>query len=173
MPQVDLGKVKGEPFRFEDFTPEQKLEIKGDKGDMPIVKAGAVTTVPYEEGAKITSETNGDVTSFHFQVPVGQRPPFYGALEDFPRPGDPTQFCVDNTFRPILTYGWDVKTEDYILIGSASDVDPVMRQNIIDCLQRIQALEEALEHALLGYAIRVVDTLPAEREEKTLYFLKR
>lgn len=80
---------------------------------------------------------------------------------------------MDNTFRPILTYGWDVKTEDYILIGSASDVDPVMRQNIIDCLQRIQALEEALEHALLGYAIRVVDTLPAEREEKTLYFLKR
>lgn len=169
MPQLNLGRVKGDPLTWEDLTEAQKLELKGDKGDMPIIRAGTIKAVPFEEGAKITSETNGDITSFNFQVPVGQKPPFYGALEDFPRPGDPTQFCVDNTFRPVLTYGWDVKTKDYVLIGSASDVDPVMRQNIIDLLQRVQVLETALG----GYSIRVVDSLPANRDNMTLYFLKR
>lgn len=33
MPEINFGRVKGEPFRYEDFTPEQLEGLRGYKGD--------------------------------------------------------------------------------------------------------------------------------------------
>lgn len=123
MPQLDLGRVKGDPFLYEDLTEEQKLELKGEKGDMPIVKAGTTTIVEYEQGAKVTSETNGDVTSFNFQIPIGQKPPFYGAYADFPEVGDSNRTYIDDTVDPRLMYTWDDTTQAYVLTGGAGGAD--------------------------------------------------
>lgn len=123
MPQLDLGRVKGDPFLYEDLTEEQKLELKGEKGDMPIVKAGTTTIVEYEQGAKVTSETNGDVTSFNFQIPIGQKPPFYGAYADFPEVGDSNRTYIDDTVDPRLIYTWDDTTQAYVLTGGAGGAD--------------------------------------------------
>lgn len=123
MPQLDLGRVKGDPFLYEDLTEEQKLELKGEKGDMPIVKAGTTTIVEYEQGAKVTSETNGDVTSFNFQIPIGQKPPFYGAYADFPEVGDSNRTYIDDTVNPRLMYTWGPNENDYVLTGGAGGAD--------------------------------------------------
>lgn len=123
MPQLDLGRVKGDPFRYEDLTDEQKLELKGEKGDMPVIKAGTTTIVKFDENAKVTSETNGDVTSFNFQIPVGQKPPYYGAYADFPDEGDPDRTYIDDTVDPRLMYTWDSTDNKYILTGGAGGAD--------------------------------------------------
>lgn len=123
MPQLDLGRVKGDPFLYEDLTEEQKLELKGEKGDMPIVKAGTTTIVEYDQGAKVTSETNGDVTSFNFRIPIGQKPPFYGAYADFPEVGDSNRTYIDDTVNPRLMYTWGPNENDYVLTGGAGGAD--------------------------------------------------
>ena len=123
MPKINLGRVKGDPFRYEDLTEAQKLELKGEKGDMPVIKAGTTTIVNFDQNAKVTSETNGDVTSFNFQIPVGQKPPFYGAYAEFPEEGDPDRTYIDDTVDPRLMYTWDTETQKYILTGGAGGAD--------------------------------------------------
>lgn len=119
MPKLNLGRVKGDPLTWDDLTNEQKASLKGEKGDMPVIKAGTTTTVKFDQNAKVTSETNGDVTSFNFQIPVGQKPPFYGAYADFPEEGDPDRTYIDDTVDPRLMYTWDTETQKYILTGGA------------------------------------------------------
>lgn len=119
MPKLNLGRVKGDPLTWDDLTDEQKASLKGQKGDIPIVKAGTTTIVKFDQNAKVTSETNGDVTSFNFQIPVGQKPPYYGAYADFPEEGDPDRTYIDNTVDPRLMYTWDNDTQKYILTGGA------------------------------------------------------
>ena len=46
---INFGRVKGEkgdPFRYEDFTPEQLAALKGEKGDNYVTFAG--TMAEYE-----------------------------------------------------------------------------------------------------------------------------
>ena len=71
MPTIDLGKVKGEkgePFTYDDFTQEQLALLKGEKGDMPIIKAGSVTPLESAAAPTVTANTNGMTTTF-----LGQR----------------------------------------------------------------------------------------------------
>lgn len=123
MPKLNLGRVKGDPLTWDDLTDEQKASLKGQKGDIPIVKAGTTTIVKFDQNAKVTSETNGDVTSFNFQIPVGQKPPYYGAYADFPEEGDPDRTYIDNTVDPRLMYTWDTDAQKYILTGGAGGAD--------------------------------------------------
>ncbi len=123
MPSLDLGRVKGDPLTWEDLTEEQRLSLKGEKGDTPKVKAGTTTIVKYNEGAAVTSETNGDVTSFNFQIPVGQKPPFYGAYENFPEVGEVERTYIDDTVDPRLMYTWDDIDQKYVLTGGAGGAD--------------------------------------------------
>lgn len=76
MPKINLGRVKGDPLRYEDLTDAQKLELKGDKGDNappPVIKVGTVETLDPSDKATVTSETNGNVTTFNFQIPQGEK----------------------------------------------------------------------------------------------------
>lgn len=123
MPKLNLGRVKGDPLTWDDLTDEQKASLKGQKGDIPIVKAGTTTIVKFDQNAKVTSETNGDVTSFNFQIPVGQKPPYYGAYADFPEEGDPDRTYIDDTVDPRLMYTWDTESQKYILTGGAGGAD--------------------------------------------------
>ncbi|MCI8597925.1 MAG: hypothetical protein HFJ10_05725 [Lachnospiraceae bacterium] len=123
MPQINLGHVKGDPLTWEDLTEEQRLSLKGEKGDTPTVKAGKTTIVEYDQGAKVTSQTTGDVTSFDFQIPVGQEPPFYGAYANFPIPGNVNRTYIDDTVDPRLMYTWSAQEEKYILTGGAGGAD--------------------------------------------------
>ncbi len=73
MAQLDLGNVKGDPFKYSDFTPEQLLGLKGDKGDPPVINIGTVTTIPFGSSPSITisSDENGDYV-LNFQIPQGK-----------------------------------------------------------------------------------------------------
>lgn len=123
MPKINLGRVKGDPLTWDDLTDEQKLSLKGEKGNTPKVKAGTTTIVEYDKGAKVTSNTTGDVTSFNFQIPVGQKPPFYGAYDTFPETGDPNRTYIDDTVDPRLMYTWDETDQKYVLTGGAGGAD--------------------------------------------------
>lgn len=123
MPKINLGRVKGDPLHYEDLTEEQKLELKGETGNTPIIKAGTTTIVNFDQAAKVTSETNGDVTSFNFQIPVGQEPPFYGAYDTFPILGDLNRTYIDDTVDPRLMYTWDNEKQMYVLTGGAGGAD--------------------------------------------------
>ena len=122
MPKVNLGHVVGRALTWEDLTEEQKLSLKGEKGNTPEVKAGKTTIVEYDEGAKVTSETNGDVTSFNFQIPVGQRPPFYGTYENFPEIGDINRLYIDDSITPRLIYTWDDVEKKYIITSGVDSI---------------------------------------------------
>lgn len=37
--------LKGDPLKFEDLTPEQKEELKGEKGDQPEVTVASVADI--------------------------------------------------------------------------------------------------------------------------------
>ena len=48
MAEVNLGRVKGDPFRYEDFTEEQLAALKGSDGISPTIstnKVNKTTTV--------------------------------------------------------------------------------------------------------------------------------
>lgn len=123
MPKINLGRVKGEPLTWDDLTEEQKASLKGEIGKTPTIKVGTTETVEYEEGAEVTAETKGDVTSFHFKIPVGQKPPYYSAYADFPEIGDPNRTYIDDTVDPRLMYTWDDTKQQYILTGGAGGAD--------------------------------------------------
>ena len=123
MPKINLGRVKGDPLTWDDLTEEQKASLKGEKGNTPTIKVGTTETVAYEEGAEVTSETKGDVTSFNFKIPVGQKPPLYAAYADFPETGDPNRTYIDDTVDPRLMYTWDDTTQKYIPTGGAGGAD--------------------------------------------------
>ena len=72
MATINLGKVKGEPFRYEDFTPEQLAGLKGEPGETPIIKVGTVTTLEAGEKATVTAETVEETTTFNFGLPKGE-----------------------------------------------------------------------------------------------------
>lgn len=75
MAQIDLGNVKGDPFKYNDFTLEQLEALKGakgDKGDPPIIKIGNVISVPFESPAIITYETSDNIVTLNFQIPQGK-----------------------------------------------------------------------------------------------------
>lgn len=179
MPQINLGRVKGDPLTWDDLTEEQKLSLKGEKGDMPIIKAGTTTVVTFDESAKVTSETNGDVTSFHFQIPVGQKPPYYGAYAGFPETGDADRTYIDDTVDPRLMYTWDPVTGSYILTGGAGGADGGS-VDIPITLSKSSWVHSALTHPILSEVPTPADeeeytqivTVPQMREGMTpLYFL--
>lgn len=92
MPTIDLGKVKGEkgePFTYDDFTQEQLALLKGEKGDMPIIKAGSVTPLESAAAPTVTANTNGMTTTFHFGIPKGdistvETPVFDDSVHTYP-----------------------------------------------------------------------------------------
>ena len=72
MAQINLGKVKGDPFTYEDFTPEQLAALKGADGVTPTIKVGTVSTLEPEESATVTASTSGTTTTFNFGIPRGE-----------------------------------------------------------------------------------------------------
>lgn len=74
--QIDLGKVKGDPLTWSDLTEEQKESLRGEKGDNaspPVIKVGTVTTVESSGMANVIPHTDGNTTTFDFQIPRGER----------------------------------------------------------------------------------------------------
>lgn len=69
MPKIDLGKVIGKDFKYEDFTPEQlkALQIKGDAGDnkINVVKDGVKTRedLTLQQEGKFTKIVSGTSNS--------------------------------------------------------------------------------------------------------------
>ena len=72
MAQINLGRVKGDPFTYEDFTPEQLAALKGENGVTPTIKVGTVTTLEPEDKATVTAKTSGTTTTFNFGIPRGE-----------------------------------------------------------------------------------------------------
>ena len=72
MAQINLGRVKGDPFTYEDFTQEQLAALKGADGVTPTIKVGTVTTLEPEENATVTAKTSGTTTTFNFGIPRGE-----------------------------------------------------------------------------------------------------
>jgi hypothetical protein len=83
MATINLGKVKGEPFRYEDFTHEQLEALKGkdfkyedfspeqlDKLKSK-VKIGTVETLDADQEATVTSSVDGNVTTLNIGIPRG------------------------------------------------------------------------------------------------------
>lgn len=83
MATINLGKVKGEPFRYEDFTHEQLEALKGkdfkyedfspeqlDKLKSK-VKIGTVETLDADQKATVTSSVDGNVTTLNIGIPRG------------------------------------------------------------------------------------------------------
>lgn len=93
----------------------------------------------------------------------GQKP-YYDAYANFPRPGEPERFYVDNTVDPRLMYTWDPNINDYILTGGAGGADG----GSVDIpLLLISTKWEGTE---APYSQEII--LPQMREEMTpLYFL--
>lgn len=83
MATINLGKVKGEPFRYEDFTEEQLEALKGKdfkyedfspeqlEGLKSKVKIGTVETLDADQKATVTSSVDGNVTTLNIGIPRG------------------------------------------------------------------------------------------------------
>ncbi len=80
--EINLGRVKGDPLTWNDLTDEQKESLRGQKGDTappPIIKIGEITTVESYIEAGVESHTDGNTTTFDFQIPKGQKGNDYSA----------------------------------------------------------------------------------------------
>lgn len=68
---------KGDPFTYEDFTPEQLASLKGDKGDKgetgltPNLSVGTVTTVEPTESASATMTGTAENPVLNLSIPKG------------------------------------------------------------------------------------------------------
>lgn len=98
--QIDLGRVKGEPLTWNDLTEEQKESLRGEKGDNaspPIIRVGTVTTVEPSGSADVIPHTDGNTTTFDFQIPRGQKGDDYltsilNTMEEVEASTDETKF---------------------------------------------------------------------------------
>lgn len=70
-----------------------------------------------------TSSMEPSETAAAWGIFVEGEKPYYGAYADFPNPGEPNKFYVDDTADPRLMYTWDETTEKYILTGGAGGAD--------------------------------------------------
>lgn len=73
--ELNLGRVKGDPLTWDDLTDEQKESLRGQKGDdgrAPIIKVGTVTTIDSTGNANVNAHTEGNTTTFDFQIPRGE-----------------------------------------------------------------------------------------------------
>lgn len=83
MATINLGKVKGEPFRYEDFTPEQLEALRGKdfkyedfsleqlEGLKSKLEIGTVETLDADQKATVTSSVNGNITTLNIGIPRG------------------------------------------------------------------------------------------------------
>lgn len=98
--QMDLGRVKGDPLTWADLTEEQKESLRGEKGDNappPIIKVGNVTTIEPSGSANVIPHTDGNTTTFDFQIPRGQKGDDYltgmlNTMEEVSTSTDETKF---------------------------------------------------------------------------------
>lgn len=84
MATINLGRVKGDPFTYDDFTPEQLAGLKGESFKFedfseeqldsitPKIEVGTVTTLDAGSQATVTPKVNGNTTTFDFGIPKGQ-----------------------------------------------------------------------------------------------------
>lgn len=84
MATINLGRVKGDPFTYDDFTPEQLAGLKGESFKFedfseeqldsitPKIEVGTVTTLDAGSQATVTPTVNGNTTTFDFGIPKGQ-----------------------------------------------------------------------------------------------------
>lgn len=69
---------KGDPFTYEDFTPEQLAGLKGpkgdkgDDGDTPVVGVGTVETIDWDEEAEVTATPTAEGVNLNFKIPKGK-----------------------------------------------------------------------------------------------------
>lgn len=96
MATINLGRVKGDPFRYEDFTPEQLAGLKGEsfkfedftpeelESISAKVEVGTVTTLDAGEEATVTAKVEGNVTKLNFGIPQGEdAPTFTGTAAEY------------------------------------------------------------------------------------------
>ena len=90
MAQVNLGRVKGDPFTYDDFTPEQLEALKGESGYSPTISEKTnteeeyVLTITNESGSFDTPNLKGEkgvVESFSTTEPKDQGENEYWLLE--------------------------------------------------------------------------------------------
>lgn len=64
---------KGDPFTYDDFTPEQLESLKGEDGLTPQITIGKVVTVGSDELASVTNTGTPENPIFNFSIPRGEQ----------------------------------------------------------------------------------------------------
>ena len=145
MATINLGKVKGEPFRYEDFTPEQLQSLRGkdfryeDFSPEQLeklkqkIEVGTVRTLDANEQASVTPRVSGNTTILDFAIPRGNGVNSYsGTRDDY---NDIADTVKDGSLVNITD---ENDFDDETLIGNA------VMQRLNDIENTVDNLEENL-----------------------------
>lgn len=143
MATINLGKVKGEPFRYEDFTEEQLKALKGKdfkyedfspeqlEGLRSKIKVGVVETLDADEQVRVTPRVEGNTTTLDFAIPRGNGVNSYsGTREQYEsekesiKDGSLVNITDENDFEDETLIGADTLRRVYDIESNMANIKP-------------------------------------------------
>jgi hypothetical protein len=143
MATINLGKVKGEPFRYEDFTPEQLEGLKGKdfkfedfspeqlEGLRSKIKVGVVETLDADEQVRVTPRVEGNTTTLDFAIPRGNGVNSYsGTREQYEsekesiKDGSLVNITDENDFEDETLIGADTLRRVFDIESNMANIKP-------------------------------------------------
>lgn len=143
MATINLGKVKGEPFRYEDFTEEQLKALKGKdfkyedfspeqlEGLRSKIKVGVVETLDADEQVRVTPRVEGNTTTLDFAIPRGNGVNSYsGTREQYEsekesiKDGSLVNITDENDFEDETLIGADTLRRVFDIESNMANIKP-------------------------------------------------